>query len=77
MRFGKSGEFEPKPNPAAPAMMIAGVTLLMNIASTCWMPSGMADESGGVKFGSRSCSGVPSAVLVVAMVSSSSPECGA
>ena len=48
MRLGKSAEFDPKPNPAAPAMMIAGVTLLMNIASTCWMPSGMALERAGV-----------------------------
>ena len=45
---GKSGELEPKPNPAAPARMIAGVTLDTNIAMTCWMPSGIACASGGV-----------------------------
>jgi len=32
---GKSGEFDPNPKPAAPAMMMAGVTLDTNIASTC------------------------------------------
>ena len=37
---GKSGLLEPKPNPAAPATMMAGVTLETNIASTCWMPKG-------------------------------------
>ena len=46
--FGKSGEFDPNPKPAAPATMIAGVTLLTNMASTCWMPSGIALPSGGV-----------------------------
>ena len=45
---GKSGEFEPNPNPAAPATMIAGVTFETNIARTCWMPSGMARCSAGV-----------------------------
>ena len=45
---GKSGELEPKPNPAAPATMIAGVTFDTNIASTCWMPRGTATASGGV-----------------------------
>ncbi len=46
--FGKSGEFEPKPKPAAPATMMAGVTLLTNMASTCWMPRGTALARGGV-----------------------------
>ena len=45
---GKSGLSEPKPKPAAPATMIAGVTLETNIASTCWMPKGTAFTSGGV-----------------------------
>jgi hypothetical protein len=45
---GKSGEFDPNPNPAAPATMIAGVTFETNIASTCWMPSGMALCRAGV-----------------------------
>ena len=39
MRFyemhGRSPRVEPKPKPAAPAMMIAGVTLDTNIARTC------------------------------------------
>jgi hypothetical protein len=38
---------DPKPMPAAPQTMIAGVTLDTNIASTCWMPSGTALASGG------------------------------
>jgi hypothetical protein len=29
-------------------MMIAGVTFETNIASTCWMPSGIACAIGGV-----------------------------
>jgi hypothetical protein len=46
--LGKSGELDPKPKPAAPATMIAGVTFETNIASTCWMPSGTACAIGGV-----------------------------
>ena len=46
--MGKSGEFEPKPKPAAPATMIAGVTLEMNIAIICCKPSGIACTIGGV-----------------------------
>ena len=51
--FGKSGLFDPKPKPAAPQTMIAGVTLEMNIANTCWIPSGTACARGGVYSGSR------------------------
>ncbi len=44
---------EPKANPAAPAMMMEGVTFDANIASTCCNPNGTACASGGVTFGSR------------------------
>ena len=36
----------PKEKPAAPAMIIDGVTLLANIASTCWTPSAARGPSG-------------------------------
>lgn len=37
----------PTASPMAPAAIIGMVTLLSNIAATCWMPRGINSLSGG------------------------------